>query len=95
MAFMLRVVLTVIVFAALTGCNSVSDPAQGDYAETVRTTITGRVVDEEGKSVQGAVVSGHGTSTTTNGTTVPTRPTPPARLHGRMNITPPDGWMPE
>ena len=67
MAFMLRVVLTVIVFAALTGCNSVSDPAQGDYAETVRTTITGRVVDEEGKSVQGAVVSGHGTSTTTNG----------------------------
>ncbi len=67
MAFMLRVVLTVIVFAALTGCNSVSDPAQGDYAETVRTTITGRVVDEAGKSVQGAVVSGHGTSTTTNG----------------------------
>jgi hypothetical protein len=33
---------------------------------SVRTTITGRVIDEAGKSVQGALVSGYGASTTTN-----------------------------
>ncbi|MFM8770639.1 MAG: hypothetical protein ACKOE4_01250, partial [Candidatus Kapaibacterium sp.] len=39
---------------------------QPDDTATVRTTITGRVVDDAGKSVQGALVRGHGASTTTN-----------------------------
>ncbi len=62
----LRHLLIAFSFIALVSCAPFVDPADPDYTETVRTTITGRVIDEAGKSVQGAVVSGHGASTTTN-----------------------------
>lgn len=62
----LRLLLIAFSFIALVSCAPFVDPADPDYTETVRTTITGRVIDEAGKSVQGAVVRGHGASTTTN-----------------------------
>lgn len=51
---------------ALASCGPFVDPDDSDFGESVSTTITGRVIDEAGKSVQGAVVRGHGVSTTTN-----------------------------
>ena len=50
----------------LSSCDLFLSPIDQDPVEYVRTTITGRVIDEAGKSVQGALVKGHGASTTTN-----------------------------
>ena len=60
----LLTVVTVLLVAA--GCVQITDPDDPENATTVLTTITGRVVDEAGKSVQGALVKGHGKTTTTN-----------------------------
>lgn len=65
MALSLRVLLVAFTLVSLAGCAPFVDPGEPDDM-SVRTTITGRVIDEAGKSVQGAVVRGHGTSTTTN-----------------------------
>ena len=65
MALSLRVLLVAFTLVSLAGCAPFVDPGQPDEI-SVRTTITGRVIDESGKSVQGALVSGHGASTTTN-----------------------------
>jgi WD40 repeat protein len=50
----------------LSSCDLFLSPIDQDPVDYVRTTITGRVTDEAGKSVQGALVKGHGASTTTN-----------------------------
>lgn len=66
MALLLRSIFVAFTLVALSGCAPFLDPGQPDDAATVRTTITGRVIDEAGKSVQGALVRGHGSTTTTN-----------------------------
>lgn len=66
MAHLLRSLLVAFTLVALSGCAPFLDPGQPDDTATVRTTITGRVIDEAGKSVQGALVRGHGSTTTTN-----------------------------
>ena len=55
-----------MLLVALTGCTPFVDPDDPTYTTSVRTTITGRVIDEAGKSVAGALVRGHGASATTN-----------------------------
>lgn len=70
----LRVLLVAIAIVALAGCAPFADPGEPDMTGSVRTTLTGRVVDEAGKSVQGALVRGHGASTTTNSNGVFTLP---------------------
>lgn len=61
--FLLCCIVTMVIIAA---CDRINNPADEADAITVRTTITGRVIDENGMSVQGALVSGHGKSTSTN-----------------------------
>lgn len=55
-----------MLLVALTGCTQFVDPDDPTYTTSVRTTITGRVIDEAGKSIAGALVRGHGASATTN-----------------------------
>jgi hypothetical protein len=50
----------------INACNPVVDPGAPEFASTVRTTHTNRVIDEAGTSVAGALVKGHGKTTTTN-----------------------------
>ncbi|MBU3741619.1 MAG: hypothetical protein FGM24_04965 [Candidatus Kapabacteria bacterium] len=66
MARALWMSLLTIVMMAVYACNPSTDPGEPDPTTTVTTTITGRVIDEAGRSVQGALVKGHGATTTTN-----------------------------
>ncbi|MBU3700409.1 MAG: carboxypeptidase regulatory-like domain-containing protein, partial [Candidatus Kapabacteria bacterium] len=54
------------ILVALTSCNTYVDPELPYDGSSVRTTLVGRVVDEAGKSVAGALVKGHGKTATTN-----------------------------
>jgi protocatechuate 3,4-dioxygenase beta subunit len=67
MSRLLHLLTVVTVLLAAAGCVQITDPDDPENAVTVLTTITGRVVDEAGKSVQGALVKGHGKTATTNG----------------------------
>ncbi|MBU3679501.1 MAG: hypothetical protein FGM32_07835, partial [Candidatus Kapabacteria bacterium] len=58
--------LFAVAVLALAACNPFVDPGAPDDTSTVRTTLTGRVIDETGKSVAGALVTGHGKTATTN-----------------------------
>lgn len=58
-------VLCLTMVIALVSCDRMFGPADAG-SSLVQTTLTGRVVDETGKSVSGAVVRGHGMTTTTN-----------------------------
>jgi uncharacterized lipoprotein YbaY len=66
MRFVLRSLVLAMLIIAISGCNQFVDPDDPTYTTSVRTTITGRVIDEAGKSVAGALVRGHGASATTN-----------------------------
>lgn len=62
----LRSIILAVMVISVAGCSQFVDPDDPANSTSVRTTITGRVKDEAGKSVAGALVSGHGASATTN-----------------------------
>jgi protocatechuate 3,4-dioxygenase beta subunit len=63
-AFWLGLVAVAALF--LWSCKSSVDPADNGTTKLVTTTIVGTVIDEDGRPVQGAQVSGHGATATTD-----------------------------
>lgn len=55
-----------LVVLVLASCKSTVDPDDPNTTRLVTTTIVGQVVDDDGKPVQGAQVSGHGATASTN-----------------------------
>jgi protocatechuate 3,4-dioxygenase beta subunit len=63
-AFWLGLVAVAALF--LWSCKASVDPADNGTTKLVTTTIVGTVIDEDGRPVQGAQVSGHGATATTD-----------------------------